>query len=65
MSLLFVRRQCITSVKSTNRQFLFLTRQKILIDTIFVCNIFVTHKTLNFNFQLLRIKVCSLAMYIV
>ena len=65
MSLLFIRSQCITAVKGTNGQFLFLTRQQILIDTGFLCNIFITHKALNFNFQLLRIKICSLAMCVV
>ena len=48
MPLFFISSQCITAVKGTNGQFLFLACQQVLINAGFLCNIFITHKTLNF-----------------
>ncbi len=48
MILLFIGSKSITSVKSTNREFLFFTCQQILVNAGFFRYIFITHKTLNF-----------------
>ncbi len=65
MSLLFVGSKSVTTVKGSDRKFLFFSRQQILVNARFLGNIFITHKALNFKLKLFGIKIGAFTVFII